>query len=290
MLATTHRRLLLRPRRRTISARGSGRVDGWPACRTTLSGPRSSVRHHRLHQVPPFGGQAQLDLASIAGSRGIGCVHSQCLSHRTQVQGALHRREHQHAQLGRMRNHCGSMGVHDCDSTADRRPVAPCWSCSVLPESPPVAAQTRRSSSGPSASRRGGRPRVARYRVGRPTPRWVRNRFRGTSEPCDRQSRARRRLPRGCVGGAFEAFVVDDAAPSTPLRIAIPAGETVYTGGSGDADLILVGMDESLLVSETDSVTLTFQQAGGATVDAVVSAPLRLTLDRYLREIEEGDA
>ncbi|MDQ3505377.1 MAG: hypothetical protein M3446_06725 [Actinomycetota bacterium] len=49
-------------------------------------------------------------------------------------------------------------------------------------------------------------------------------------------------------------------------------------------------MDESLLVSETDSVTLTFQQAGGATVDAVVSAPLRLTLDRYLREIEEGDA
>jgi len=91
-------------------------------------------------------------------------------------------------------------------------------------------------------------------------------------------------------GEAFEAVVVDDAEPSTPLRIAIPAGETVYTGGSGEADLILVGMDESLLVSETVSVTLTFQQAGAVTVDAVVSAPLRLTLDRYLREIEEGDA
>lgn len=91
-------------------------------------------------------------------------------------------------------------------------------------------------------------------------------------------------------GGTFEAVVVDDAEPSTPLRIAIPAGETVYTGSSGEADLILVGMDESLLVSETVSVTLTFQQAGALTVDAVVSAPLRLTLDRYLREIEEGDA
>lgn len=91
-------------------------------------------------------------------------------------------------------------------------------------------------------------------------------------------------------GQAFDAVVVDDAEPGTPLRITIPAGETVYTGSSGEADLILVGMDESLLVSETVSVTLTFQQAGAVTVDAVVSAPLRLTLDRYLREIEEGDA
>lgn len=91
-------------------------------------------------------------------------------------------------------------------------------------------------------------------------------------------------------GQAFDAVVVDDAEPSTPLRITIPAGETVYTGSSGEAELILVGMDESLLVSETVSVTLTFQEAGTVTVDAVVSAPLRLTLDRYLREIEEGDA
>lgn len=91
-------------------------------------------------------------------------------------------------------------------------------------------------------------------------------------------------------GPAFDAVVVDDAEPSTPLRITIPAGETVYTGSSGEADLVLAGMDESLLVSETVSVTLTFQEAGTVTVDALVSAPLRLTLDRYLRELEEGDA
>ena len=52
------------------------------------------------------------------------------------------------------------------------------------------------------------------------------------------------------------AVVVDDAEPTTPLRITIPAGETVYTGSSGEADLILAGMDKS---------------------------------SRYLAEIEEGD-
>lgn len=91
-------------------------------------------------------------------------------------------------------------------------------------------------------------------------------------------------------GPAFDAVVIDDAEPDTQLTITIPAGETVYTGSSGDADLILVGLDESLLTAETVSVTLTFREAGAVTVDAVVSAPFRLTLDRYLREIEEGDA
>ena len=65
----------------------------------------------------------------------------------------------------------------------------------------------------------------------------------------------------GAVGVEAEvgalALVVDDAEPTTPLRITIPAGETVYTSSSGEADLILAGMDKS---------------------------------SRYLAEIEEGDA
>ncbi|MDQ3714920.1 MAG: hypothetical protein M3381_02600 [Actinomycetota bacterium] len=44
------------------------------------------------------------------------------------------------------------------------------------------------------------------------------------------------------------------------------------------------------LVSESVSVTLTFQEAGAVTVDALVSAPLRLILDRYPREVKVGDA
>lgn len=90
-------------------------------------------------------------------------------------------------------------------------------------------------------------------------------------------------------GPAFDAVVVDDAESATPLRITIPPGETVYTGSSGDADLILIGLDESLLSAEAVSVTFTFESAGAVTVDAVVSAPLRLTLDRYLREVKVGD-
>lgn len=91
-------------------------------------------------------------------------------------------------------------------------------------------------------------------------------------------------------GPAFDAVVVDDGEPDTPLQITIPAGETVFTGQSGDADLILTGIDTSLLSSETISVTLSFQRSGDVTVEAVVSAPLRLTLDRYLREQTTGSA
>lgn len=89
-------------------------------------------------------------------------------------------------------------------------------------------------------------------------------------------------------GQAFDAVLVEDGEPGTPLRITIPAGQTVYTGSSGEPDLILVGMNESLFVSETVSVTLAFEKAGEVTVEAVVSAPLRLTLERYLREVKVG--
>lgn len=90
-------------------------------------------------------------------------------------------------------------------------------------------------------------------------------------------------------GPNFDGVAIDDAEAGTPLRITIPAGGTVYTGTSGEADLILIGMDEALLSAETIPVTFTFEEAGSVTVGAVVSAPLRLTLNRFLREDAAGD-
>lgn len=137
-----------------------------------------------------------------------------------------------------------------------------------------MAAQTRRSSYGPWASKRRGGLALRDVELDNPPPgRYETGSAARLNLAMVNQGREDNYLV-DVSGGAFEAVVVDDAEPSTPLRIANPAGETVYTGSSGEADLILVRMDESLLVS----VTLTFQEAGAVTVDAVVSAPLRLTL------------
>ncbi|TFV63963.1 copper chaperone PCu(A)C [Geodermatophilus sp. DF01-2] len=88
----------------------------------------------------------------------------------------------------------------------------------------------------------------------------------------------------GVSGPDFAGVVVDGAPGSSSLPIPIPPGETVFSGGPTGPVLILTGIDETLRTAESMPVTFTFENAGAVTVDAVVSAPLRLTVDRYLRE------
>ncbi|WP_448612739.1 hypothetical protein [Modestobacter sp. URMC 112] len=92
----------------------------------------------------------------------------------------------------------------------------------------------------------------------------------------------------GLSGPDFTGVVVDEEPASSDPAVTVPAGETVYTDGVEGPVLVLAGVDESLRSSESLSVTFTFEQAGEVTVDAPVSAPLRLTLDRYLREQAAG--
>ncbi|WP_245177072.1 copper chaperone PCu(A)C [Geodermatophilus sp. DF01-2] len=89
-------------------------------------------------------------------------------------------------------------------------------------------------------------------------------------------------------GPDFTGVVVEGAPSAPPLEIPVPPGETVFSGGSSGPVLILTGIDETLRTAETIPVTFTFRDAGDVTVDAVVSAPLRRTIDRYLREQEPG--
>jgi periplasmic copper chaperone A len=88
----------------------------------------------------------------------------------------------------------------------------------------------------------------------------------------------------GVSGPDFTGAVVDENPASSDPGITIPAGQTVFTDGPDRPVLVLVGIDETLRSSESLPVTFTFEQAGEVTVDAPVSAPLRLTLDRFLRE------
>lgn len=88
----------------------------------------------------------------------------------------------------------------------------------------------------------------------------------------------------GVSGPDFTGAVVDENPASSTPGVTIPAGETVFTDGPDGPVLVLVGIDETLRSSEFLSVTFTFERAGEVTVDAPVSAPLRLTLDRFLRE------
>lgn len=83
-------------------------------------------------------------------------------------------------------------------------------------------------------------------------------------------------------------MVYEDPASSDP-PITIPAGGTVFTDGPDGPVLVLVGIDETLRSSESLPVTSSFEEAGEVTVDVPVSAPLRLPLDRFLREQAAGD-
>ncbi|MGY2005087.1 copper chaperone PCu(A)C [Blastococcus sp. SYSU DS1024] len=88
----------------------------------------------------------------------------------------------------------------------------------------------------------------------------------------------------GVSGPDFTGAVVNENPASSDPAIRIPAGETVFTDGPDGPVLVLVGMDETLTTGEALEVTFTFERAGEVTVDAPVSAPLRLSLDRWLRE------
>ncbi|RBY83856.1 hypothetical protein DQ238_02000 [Geodermatophilus sp. TF02-6] len=88
----------------------------------------------------------------------------------------------------------------------------------------------------------------------------------------------------GVSGPDFSGAVVDENPESSDPGITIPAGQTVFTDGPDGPVLVLVHIDETLRSSQSLPVTFTFERAGEVTVDAPVSAPLRLTLDRWLRE------
>ena len=93
----------------------------------------------------------------------------------------------------------------------------------------------------------------------------------------------------GVSGPDFTGAVVDENPASSDPAITVPAGETVFTDGPDGPVLVLVGIDETLRSSESLPVTFTFEPAGEVTVDVPVSAPLQLTLDRFLRERAAGD-
>ncbi|WP_254920330.1 copper chaperone PCu(A)C [Blastococcus mobilis] len=88
----------------------------------------------------------------------------------------------------------------------------------------------------------------------------------------------------GVSGPDFTAVLVDENPATSNPAVTIPADQTVFTDGPEGPVLVLAGIDETLLSSEALPVTFTFERAGEVTVDAPVSAPLRLTLDRFLRE------
>ncbi|TKJ22199.1 hypothetical protein A6V29_06625 [Blastococcus sp. CCUG 61487] len=86
-------------------------------------------------------------------------------------------------------------------------------------------------------------------------------------------------------GPDFTGAVLDENPESSDPAIRIPAEETVFTDGPDGPVLVLVGIDDPTLTSgQSLEVTFTFDRAGEVTVDAPISAPLRLTLDRWLRE------
>ncbi|CCH88480.1 conserved exported protein of unknown function [Modestobacter italicus] len=93
----------------------------------------------------------------------------------------------------------------------------------------------------------------------------------------------------GVTGPDFTGVVVDENPASSDPAITIPAGETVFTDGPDGPVLVLAEIDETLRTAEYLSITFTFDRAGEVTVKAPVSAPLRLTLDRWLRQQAGGD-
>ena len=71
------------------------------------------------------------------------------------------------------------------------------------------------------------------------------------------------------------------AAPSTPtasseVEIPVPAGSTVFLGGASGATVELADLSEELTAGQSIEVTLTFEQAGEVTVQALVATPDRV--------------
>ena len=88
------------------------------------------------------------------------------------------------------------------------------------------------------------------------------------------------------------------AAPSTPtasseVEIPVPAGSTVFLGGASGATVELADLSEELTAGQSIEVTLTFEQAGEVTVQALVATPDRVVpreepFDFHHEEGEEG--
>jgi copper(I)-binding protein len=64
-------------------------------------------------------------------------------------------------------------------------------------------------------------------------------------------------------------------SPSTRVQIPIPAGATVFLGGTSGPTVELMDLSEQLTSGQRIEVTLTFQRAGEVTVPAVVATPDR---------------
>jgi copper(I)-binding protein len=62
---------------------------------------------------------------------------------------------------------------------------------------------------------------------------------------------------------------------STQVQIPVPAGSTVFLGGSSGATVELADLAEELTAGETIQVTLTFERAGEVTVPVLVATPER---------------
>jgi len=88
------------------------------------------------------------------------------------------------------------------------------------------------------------------------------------------------------------------AAPATPsasteVDIPIPARSTVFLGGASGATVELADLSEELTAGQSIEVTLTFEQAGEVTVQALVATPDRVVpreepFDFHHEEGEEG--
>jgi copper(I)-binding protein len=82
------------------------------------------------------------------------------------------------------------------------------------------------------------------------------------------------------IGGDAEP-VSDSAGFSTELNVELPGNETVYLGGDGPT-ILLENLTEPLTSGQSIPLTMTFEQAGEVTVQAMVDNPEE--------EVERGEA
>ncbi len=82
------------------------------------------------------------------------------------------------------------------------------------------------------------------------------------------------------IGGDTSA-VSDSSGLSSELNIEIPRDETVFLGGDGPT-ILLENLSESLTTGKSVELTMTFEQAGEVTVQALVATPEE--------EVERGEA
>ncbi len=77
----------------------------------------------------------------------------------------------------------------------------------------------------------------------------------------------------GTTGATPAAPTGTSAAASTELALEIPADTALYIGRGGDATITIEDLAEPLTAGQTLSLTLTFEQAGEITMQALVATP-----------------